>query len=127
MSAEPLQYEHTRLPKLPNPKPNKYTKGGWLKVKRPTFKKFSANYSGLTPRCIQKQTSSVKLAIISYREKDIISYRSSPICRSLLGVSLKRGHLFQQAGGLIFVQYMTNRVKIFTNWQDFRISKSNPK
>ena len=61
---------------MPNPKPNKHAKA---KVKRPTFKKFLANYSGLTPRCIQKQTSSVKLAIINYREKDVISYRSSPI------------------------------------------------
>ena len=71
--------QQARLPKLPNPKPNKHAKRGWLKVKRPTFKKFLANYSGLTPRSIQKQTSSVKLAIINYKEKDVISYRSSPI------------------------------------------------
>ena len=58
-------------------------------VKRPTFK-FLANYSGLTPRCIQKQTSSVKLAIINYRRHQLQKFTN----RSLLGVLLKRGHLF---------------------------------
>ena len=79
-----------RLQKLPKPKPNKHAKRGWLKVKRPTFKKFLANYSGLTPRCIQKQTSSVKLAIINYRRHQLQKFTN----RSLLGVLLKRGHLF---------------------------------